>query len=411
MSRRTPILAALLLALWPVGLRAAAVRSAPLYPAAAAPWSAAIGGALQMTPGAAPLAPALMPLASPALIPGAGYAPVVAQLQSALKLTPAAFAALPAGEQRVTLELAVEAAQSDLTQKVYELAAQAKSLSAPDKGLDKVGRAELYRVVAQLDELRTRYGPLMTPREVETVSDSYGRAAGRAWSIRGALLGQNAKALGAALAGAGRDSPTTPAAVPAAPLPPASGGARALADDMRNNAVGWRLNDLDRLLIGYGFTLNQGGKHRKYEYPGLKPEIVPRHTAVDPNYIKSALAAIDVIEARRAQASAPAPSAAERAAPPAQINLDDLAVLLAEEPKKSEHTPAQAVPAPPRAPATKKVPAAAAPSRTLADAARLQPAAPRPEPEAKPEPPAPAPPEPSAFQRAKGWLKNPFGPR
>lgn len=404
MSRRTPILAALLLALWPVGLRAAAVRSAPLYPAAAAPWSAAIGGALQMSPGASPLAPALMPLTAPALIPGSGYAPVVAQLESALKLTPAAFAALPEDERRVTLELAVEAAQSDLTQKVYELAAQAKSLSAPDKGLDKGGRAELYRVVAQLDELRTRYGPLMTPQEVETVSDSYGRAAGRAWSIRAALLGQNAKALGAALAGAGRDSP---AAVAAAPMPPASGGARALADDMRNNAVGWRLNDLDRLLIGYGFTLNQGGKHRKYEYPGLKPEIVPRHTAVDPNYIKSALAAIDVIEARRARASAPAPSAAERAAPPAQINLDDLAILLAEEPKKPEHAPAKAAPAP----ATKGTPVAAAPSRTLADAARLQPAAPRPEPEAKPEPPAPEPPAPGAFQRVKGWLRNPFGPR
>jgi hypothetical protein len=415
MSRTALLLAALLVALAPAVPRAAAVRTAPLYPAMAAPWSGAIGGALRTAGGALPLTPILLPLASPALTPDTGYAPIAAQLQDALKLTPTAFAALPAAEQRASLELAVEAAHEDLTQKVYELAGKAEALSSPDKALDKDGRAELYRVVAQLDEMRTRYGPLLTPEETASVSDSFGRAAGRAMEIRAALLGKSMKDMGAALAGAGRDAPAAAASAPVPALPPASSGARALAESMRNNAVGWKLKDLDHLLKGYGFTLKEGGSHRKYEYPGLKPEIVPRHTEVYPNYIRSALAAIDRIESRRAPAAAPA---AERAAAPASIDLDELAVLLTDgkkpAPKREQALPAGPKPAAPRsaAPKTAAAPPVSAPAPAPAPApvaARLQPAAPRPEPEAKAEPPAPEAPAPSGLDRVRAWLKGRLG--
>jgi hypothetical protein len=402
MSRRPFFhLAALLLALWPAAARAAVVGAAPLYPAVSAPWSGAIAGALQTSPGAVPLAPGLTPLTSPALPPGAGYAPVVAQLESALKLTPAAFAALPAPQRQTALELAVEAAQADLGQKTWELAARAKALSAPDKALDKDGRAELYRVVAQLDELRTRYGPLLSAEETAAATDAYGRASARAWDIRNALLRRDMKDVGAALAGAGRDEP---APVQVAPEP--GRAARELADAMRNNAVGWKLRDLDHLLIGYGYTLDQGGKHRKYEFPGMKPQIVPRHTEVDPNYVKSALEAIDRLASRRAPA--PDGAAPAGAAPPARIDLADLAVLLAEPAKKPAAVPARkpAV-APARKPAAAK---AAVPPRAPA-AVKLAPAEPRVQPRAEPVPPSPAAPAPGALERLRAWLKNSFTPR
>ena len=319
------------------------------------------------------------------------------QLESALKLTPSAFAALPATEKRAALELAMEAAQSDLTQKTYELSARAQTLSAPDRPLDKNGRAELYRVVAQLQEMRTRYAPLLSSDENESVSSAYASASGRAWEIRNALLGRTMKEMGAALTGPTREAGSLPAAV----LPaPATSGTRALADDMRHNAVGWKLKDLDRLLKGYGFTLDEGGKHRKYEFPGMKPEIVPRHTEVDPNYIRSALAAADRIDALRARPRTPV----EAAVAPAQIDLADLAVLLSEE-KKPNPKPAAPV---------QRVAAVASRRGDPAELAKLRPAQPLVV-EAKPEPPPVASVAPETTQpdlprspasRVKEWLKR-----
>ncbi len=415
MNRRTPILAALIFALWPLVARAAVVRTEPLYPAPAAPWSGAIGGALSLGTGASPLSLPLVSLASPALAPNGGFAPVVAQLEGSLSLTPAAFAALPLEQRRTALELAVEAAQGDLTQKAAELTTRARALSSPDKALDKEGRAELYQVVARLDEMRTRYGPLLQAGERSAVSDSYGRAAARAWAIRNALLNRSMKDAGAALNGAGRDQPAAPAAAAPAALPAPGKTARDLAAAMRNNAVGWKLRDLDHLLIGYGFTLDQGGKHRKYEFPGMKPEIVPRHTEVDPNYIKSALTAIARIESLRTGAPA------SRADAPASIDLEQLAVLLADEPKGPAAAAAPApeapskriapAPRPAKPPARAPAPGADKPAAP-ADPARLLPATPRPPAEPKPEPPSASAPEPSdAFSRVLGRLKSILSPR
>jgi hypothetical protein len=399
------LFAALLLALAPRAFPAV-VGVEPLYPAVAAPWSGAIGGALNVSAGAPALSPSLAPLSSAGLAPGAGYAPVVAQLEGALKLSPAAFAALAPAEKHAALELAVEAAQSDLTQKTYELSSRARALSAPDKPLDKSGRAELYRVVAQLDEMRTRYGPLLSEQESASVANAYASAAGRAWEIRNNLMGARMREMGAALTGPAFEA----AAAPAAVLPaPATSGTRALADDMRRNPVGWKLKDLDRLLKGYGFTLDEGGKHRKYEFPGMKPEIVPRHNEVDPNYIRSALAAADRIDALRVAPAAPV----ERAAAPAQIDLADLAVLLSEEAKKPAAKPA------PRAAPVKTAAAPVAPSaprNVPPEAVKLVPAQPRAAEEARPEPPAVATvaeeeaPARGATARLKDWLKNAFGP-
>jgi hypothetical protein len=408
MSRRTPILAALLLALWPLGLRAAVVGEVRLYSAPSEAWSGAIGGALTTVTGAPALAPSLAPLTAPGLAPGAAYAPVVAQLQSGLALTPKAFAALPLNERHAALELAVDAAESDLRHRIYALTDQAQTLAAPGKNLDKDGRAGLYRVVAQLQEIRTQYGPLVPADARQSLDDSFARAAVRALEVRSALMNGRARRMAAEL---GEDDGAETAAAPArGPLPAPSEGARDLAADMRNNPIGWKLRDLDHLLIGYGFTLKQGGSHRKYEFPGMKPEIVPRHTEVDPNYIRSALAAIDLIEERRAEGASVPRRDAEAAAPPSYVDLAALSVLVGAEtskPKAPRPRPAETGPA--------AVAPVETPTRPLPAAARLAPSTPRaaPEPQAEPAAPAPVsePDAPTLRDRLRGLWSNLLGPR
>ncbi|MBI3564158.1 MAG: hypothetical protein HY079_03065 [Elusimicrobia bacterium] len=389
MSRRTPLLAACLLALWPRAVCAAVARSAPLYSAPGEAWSGAVGGALSGGAGAAALAPALAPLAAPGLSP-AGYAPVVAQLQGALALTPQAFAALPLHERRSALELALEEAQSDLRVKAFALVERANAIAAPDKSLDKEGRAELYRVVAQLQELERDYGPLVPEDSRGLVADARGRAAARAVEVRDELLGRRAKALAAALAGAGRDEPSAAAAARAA-LPRPSNGAVHLAAEMRNHVKGWKLRDLDSLLVGYGFVLKEGSNHRKYEFPGMKPQIVPRHkdAEISAAYIADALEAIDEIERRRAGTPADAPAPPPLAAtdgPGRWVDLTSLSVLLGEESKSKPKARPETEAAPRPVEARPQKPKKAA----------LAPATPRPAPAPKAEPPAPAPKTPPA---------------
>ena len=417
MNRRALIFALALLALRPSSPSAALSRAEPLYRTPASPWIGAISGALNVERDASPLTPSLTLLASPALT-SASFAPVVAQLQRQLKLTPGSFLALPLEERRINLELAVEAAQGELAQTAAQLTAQAHALSSPDKALDKESRAELYRVVVQLDEMR-RYGSFLHHGELDVVAAAYERASSRAWAVRNALLGLDAAGLDAAAAlnEAGRGQPAAVSAA-ATPLPEVSRGTLDLADAMRHNVVGWKLRDLERLLIGYGFKLDtRDSKHRKYELElsGIPSQIVPHNRDVDPQYIRSALAAINQIETLRAQRTQAADVPVSAPAP-AQINLDDLAVLLADAPKKSgtkaKTAPAprpakrEAAPAPPAAAATTEPDAAAGP-------ARLKPAAPR-APQPKDEPPPAAGPEQPARSRLQsiwGRIAGPSKPK
>ncbi len=409
MNRRAWIFALALLALMPLSPKAALARAEPLYRAPASPWIGAISGALNLEQDASPLPPSLTLLASPALT-SASFAPLVAQLQRQLKLTPGAFLALPLEERRINLELAVEAARGELTQTAAQLTAQAHALSSPDKALDKEGRAELYRVVVQLDELR-RYGALLHHGELEVVAASYERASLRAWAIRNALLGLDDAA--AALNEAGDQAAVSlverQKLLLSRPLPAVSRGTLDLADAMRHNVVGWKLRDLENLLVGYGFKLDtRDSKHRKYEFEfsGVKSQVVPHSRDVDPQYIRSALAAISKIEILRAQraqaADVPVPAPA-----PAQINLDELAVLLADKPQKPATKAKKTTAAPP---------AAAAPveteSNATANPARLKPAAPRdPKPKIEPPPTAEMEQPRSRLQSIWGRIVGPSKPK
>lgn len=403
--RRIPLLAALLFALSTATALAAAVHTGPLYPAAPAAWTGAIGAAMTAPAGSAVLPHSLMPLSAPGLEAGGRFAPVVAQLEGALNITPAAFAALPVAQRQAALEMAVEAAQVELTQKAYELSNQAKALSAPDRALDKEGRAELYRVVSQLDEMSRRYGPLLGESERESVSLAYGQAARRAWDIRNGLLGVKLKDMGAALAGAGRDMP--------AALPAGTPHAVKLLERMRATKSGWGADDMDALLTGFGFERREGGKHIVYvhpEFPELR-QTVSRQRDLPPGYAQSAIKSIEKL-GRLSAGAAPA-SAAAHAALPADFKLDDLAVLAAQEeqPEPAAAPPPVEKPVRAAAPTTaeKPRPAAAAPAhRTVRDLAKLSPAQPRAEPEPKAEPPLEAPeaPEPGLLSRMFGWLKR-----
>ena len=334
--RRILLLSALL-ALPLADARAAAARSGALYPAASAAWTGAIGSGLTTPDGAA------IPLA-----------PVIAQLETGLKIDHDAYANLPAHERKAALELAVDAAQAELTQKAYELSSQARALAAPDRTLDKEGRAELYHVVAQLDEMRANYGPLVGESEREAVASAYGQAAARAWHIRNELLGR-VEGMGAALSGAGRDEPA------AAPPPQGSHHAVKLLARMRATKFGWGVDDIDALLTGFGFERRNGGKHRVYVHPEYRQlrRTVKHQRDLPPAAVQDA---VDVIlELGRLRDAAAAPRAA--AAPedlPADFKLDDLAVL-------AEHGE----------------------KKTARDLARLAPADPRREPQPKAEPPTP----------------------
>ncbi len=410
MSRRTS-LAALVLALWPLGLRAAVVAEVRVYSAPSPAWAGAIGGLLGPGAGGAALGPGLAPLTAPGLTPGAGYAPVVAQLQGGLALSPKAFAALPLAERRAALELAVDAAEQDLRRHTYALSERVAALAAPGKSLDKDGRAELYRVVAQLQEIRTQYAPLVPVDARPSLDDAFGRAATRALEIRDALLKDRARRMADALGETGESAPPAPAAAVAyaRSLPEPSSNLRKAVAELRANPVGRKFHEVEYVLTGYGFELAPGGSHNRFRFPGLKPQIVPHDRNVEPAYVRSAVEAADLIEALRAPDAAPAPETA--AGPPEQVDLGSLAILAGAESTRRK---------PSGDGSAGRARAAAAP-RPRPSAARLAPATPRPAPPPKAEPPvaapaaetapAPAPPAPGLRDRLRVLWENLRGPR
>lgn len=315
--------------------RAATVHTDPLYPTAPTAWTGAISAAMTVPAGSAALPHSLMPLSAPAIEAGGRLAPVVAQLQGTLGLSPAAFAALPAKQRQAALELAVDAAQVELTQQAYELSAQARTLSSQDRILDKDGRAELYRIVSRLDEMGARYGQFLGESERESISAAFGQAARRAWKIRSDLLGVKMKEMGAALSKADRDIP--------GPLPEGSLSAVKLLQRMRSTKSGWGAEDMDALLTGFGFERREGGKHIVYvhpEFPQLR-ETVSRQRDLPPGYAQSAIKSIEQLgRLRAAEASRPGTG---HAALPVDFKLEDLAVLAAhEERAEFAPTPSQA---------------------------------------------------------------------
>jgi hypothetical protein len=414
MSRRPlALLAALLFAL-PPGARAAVVEVAPMFPAASAPWAGAIGGAL--TASAMPLAPALVPLASsPA--PAAAYAPLVAQLEGSLHLTPAELKAMPPADARTALELAAEAAHEDLAQRTYELSAQARALSAPGRAMDRRSRAELYRVVARLDELRGRYGPYLGDAERAEVQRAWTEASGRAWQVRTELLGERGRSLTESFAGAGRDMPAAAQAAAEASLPPGSPGAVKLLERMRASKHGWGADDLDTLLTGFGFERRDGGKHRIYthpDYPQLH-ETVSHQRDLPPGYVQTAIKDIEELGRLRAAAAGSAAGAPAADAPPAEIRLADLAVLVAPPKERKAPKAPKIAQAPARAPPKAEAKPAPAPAPAPEPAPEkeplvtLQPATPRAAPAPGFEPPAPEVPSRPSLTPKTGWLRRLLG--
>ena len=327
--------AALFLALCPLSPRAGGMSSGPLFAAPSCFWNKAIGVTVAVEPEDAPLSPSLVPLTSPELAATGGYGPVVFHLESQLKLTPEAFAALPVAERWAALELALAETHEDLALKMADLLMRANVVSSSDKPLDKEGRAELYRVVVHLDEMRTRYAPLLHNGELDVISHAYDRAFARALAISDALRNLPEAAWQSVEAAA------APAFVPA----PVSRHARkvfASLSTKRYGAIDISQDALEHLLLGYGFVISrnsqgvESGGHRKYVYPAsewIRPLVVPRgDTHVHMAYVKSVLAAIGRIELLLKPVAAQPDDARPSASP--QIDLDRLSVLRAPEDPK-----------------------------------------------------------------------------
>jgi hypothetical protein len=64
---------------------------------------------------------------------------------------------------------------------------------------------------------------------------------------------------------------------------------------MKRSPRGWRFDDLDRLYRGFGFDVEEGGKHRLYIHPA-HPQLratVARHRSLAIGYIAHAIEIID----------------------------------------------------------------------------------------------------------------------
>jgi hypothetical protein len=394
-----------------------------IYPAASSAWAAAIGGALARPSAGAALSPALAPLTSPNLTPTAAFAPVAMHLQKSLGMKPAAFAALPAAEQHAALDLAVDAARGELQQKAYELDSQSRALSAPERTLDKDDRAELFRVVANLKELRGRYAPFLDDATRELVAQSYDRALLRAVQVRDALIGRKAEDLSGTFNDSARGASAEAAAADADPrLIPAAPRALKLYEQMSESTAGWGADDVDALLTGYGFV-RRDGKHRNYSHPDFPTlhDSYSHQRQLKDIYIKSALRMVRELARLRARAAGPASASPAGAPDLSHVHLEDLTALLtppkpaAPKPVRPERAararvadePVLAAPLP-VAPAESASAAAAAPTAARETTARLAPATPRPA-AVKEEPPAPA--EEAAPERsnASSWMRKLLG--
>lgn len=298
---------------------AAPVRApASLYPPAAGAWTGPLGAVLRSSSLSA--APA-RELAALALDTPAGLracAPLVAQLQTGLGLSPAAFAALPEPERRAAVELAAEAAVEDLRAKVYALGEQARAFSHRES-LDREARAELYGLVARLSETRDHYRAFLEDGERAEVETAYAASAGKAWAVRRALLHEDAPR---------RDDALAARASAPAPVKP-SASAEAQREHMRRSKNGWGQEHLRTLYLGYGFEEREGAKHHFYTHP-LFPRLhaaVSRQSELPPGYTQKALKLLDELDALSAPSLAQRP-AAPADGPPPDLSLEQLAVLL-----------------------------------------------------------------------------------
>ena len=64
-----------------------------------------------------------------------------------------------------------------------------------------------------------------------------------------------------------------------------------LLERMRRSKAGWTFTDLEKLYLGLGFTMREGGKHRLYIHPKF-PELratVTRSRSLAKGYIEHAL--------------------------------------------------------------------------------------------------------------------------
>jgi hypothetical protein len=407
----------------PAAVRAQEFRAAApeIFPRASEAWTAAIGGALARSGGSA-LPSALQPLASPSLTPTAAFAPIAAHLETSLGIQPAAFAALPPAQQHAALDLAVEEARNELQSKTFELGAQSHTLTSPDRTLDKDGRAELFLVVAHLQELHTRYAPLLDESSRALVAEAYERSLLRAVQVRDELIRSNAEGLAGAVGGEGRDAapPAETAADPA--LLPVSRRTLELYAQMSETTAGWGADDVDTLLTGFGFS-RRDSKHRNYSHPHF-PTLHDSYShtrRLKDIYVKSALRMVRELARLRAAA---APDAAAEPGDLAHVRLEDLTALLSAEKTASSAaestTPDGAADdartaSPTRMPKQKRikpVPILVASSRP-ADARpafALAPASPLPD-STIAEPPAPEPKaggddDGSTLSRVTGWLRS-----
>ncbi len=390
--------------------RAAVVETAApeVYPAASRAWTSAIGSALTPAPGAPALAPDLLALAAPSVEPSRALAPVAAQLQGALGITPAAFAALPAPEKRAALDLAADAARDELRQTAAELDARSRALCAPGHALDRDGRAQLYDTVAKLSELRASYGPLLDPETNAQVERSYERAVQRAVKARDELIGARAGALAAQLT-SGPPAAGEPAADPLS-LPGASATALKLYARMSESPAGWGADDIDALLTGFGFQ-RRDGKHRNYSHPRFPSlhDSYSHQRQLKEVYVKSALRMVREL-ARLSAPGAPSPAKAPANFDASRIRLEDLAVLLAP-PKAKPSATRSEKPAPKRASPAPSAPSTPSPVATLSPSVAGTRRQPRQEPPPAPTPtPAPEPSRPdSVLSRAAARLRALLG--
>lgn len=325
---KSGLLAAVLFAM--ISAEAAAARAGRLYPAVAEAWT----GVLESGKGR--------------------LAPVVAQLEGGLGLTPSSFAALSDSERKDALELALEAAQTELAGRSLELANRARALAAPGRVLGEDGRSELYSAVCQLDEIRVDYDSLLEDAERKSLAAAYGQAAARAWRIRNELLGRMEE-MRSALPEPGRGKPLSPH--------PPSHHAVKLLGRMRETKLGWHGRDIETVLVGFGFNHRSGGKHDIYthpEHPQLQLAVSRQSDDLAGGYAKSVVELIERLEQLRAAAAA----AGTLGGLPPDFRLDELAPLAAPAGTKPERDLARLAPAAPsRDPAPRKEPPAPWPRR------------------------------------------------
>lgn len=78
-------------------------------------------------------------------------------------------------------------------------------------------------------------------------------------------------------------------------------GADKLLQRMRDSASGWRPQEVDRLLTGFGFRCKQGKKHSIYEHEEHSDlsMSVPRHRSLRDWVVEDAVDLIDRLERRK----------------------------------------------------------------------------------------------------------------